>query len=106
MMLILNVSAAGLYPTAELPLFAGSTSKSMHDFRSCFMSHQERGSRPLWSILYDNGSLIANEGATGVSNPYRIRFTEGDRGNQVQVFISRRDRTEERHLLNAVQTCS
>jgi hypothetical protein len=56
-------------------------------------------------MLYDNGSLIANERAAGVSNPYRIRFTEGDRRNQVQVFISRRDSAEERRLLHAVQTC-
>lgn len=97
-------AAASNYP-AEAPVLTGHTEKSVQEFGLCFMTYQERHSRPSWFVLHPDGGRISNEGAARVSNPYWIRFTERDRRNRVQLFMSRADRAEEQALVDAVKRC-
>ncbi len=106
MALLLNVTAAGLTSADDVPLITNGTSKSMHDFSQCFISSQERLARALWIVPNEGGGgSISNDGALGVTNPYRIRFTKGAQGNEVEVFITKGDPAEEQTVLKAAKSC-
>lgn len=104
--LLLWYLGAATSANGDVPLFVGSTPKSVHEFVSCFLLNEDSQSRAVWFVPHEDGGRISNRGAPAVSNPYRIRFTEGARGNQLRVFLSRPDRAEERHLLDAIENCS
>jgi hypothetical protein len=104
--MLLNV-AAQASAVQEAPRVQASTARSMQEFSQCFVSTQERAARPLWIVPNEGGGgRISNDGARGVSNPYRIRFTAGDGGNGVELFLARRDPGEEQALVAAVKGCS
>ena len=100
----MNAASAGL-PLAHTPLLDGSTAKSASDFRSCFVASERKQSHPVSTVPHEDGVRISNEGATGVSNPYRLRFTERDNGNHVQLLIARSDGPEVKPLVEAVKSC-
>jgi hypothetical protein len=105
--LLLNMAASGLQITADQqPLLTRHTSRSVHEFSSCFMASQEKQSRPLWAVPHEDGIRISNAGASGVTNPYLIRFTERDGRNRLAVFMQVRDQAEERALDQAISRCS
>ena len=70
------------------------------------MSAQQEQSRPVWAVLHEDGMRISNAGAPTVSNPYSIRLTEAKMGSRLAVFLSSRDRAEERKLLQTINRCS
>jgi hypothetical protein len=104
--LLLNVAAqAGAVHGP--PLVQASTSRSMQEFTECFASTQRQAARPLWIVPNaGGGGRISNDGAQGVSNPYRIRFTASEGGNGVELFLARRDAGEEQALTAAIKGCS
>ena len=104
-LLLLEMVGSALSPIADAPLVAGSTSKSMHEFESCFVSIQQAQSRPLWLVPHEHGGRISNEGTDGVRNPYQIRFTEAAGHNRIEAFIGRRGEPEERPLVEAIKSC-
>jgi hypothetical protein len=104
--LLLNMAASALTPAGEVPLASNATARSMQEFSRCFMASQERQSRPLWIVPNEGGGgRISNDGAQGVTNPYRIRFTPAGASNEVQLFLAQRDPAEEQALLEAVRGC-
>lgn len=104
--LLLNAAAQAIGSADALPVIEGSTSRSMHEFSRCFITTQERQSRPWWMVPNEGGGgRISNDGAQGVSNPYRIRFTPRGGGNDVELHVARRDPAEEKALAEAVRGC-
>lgn len=104
--LLLSAAAQAVSPAGDAPVVEGGTARSVHEFSRCFASTQERQARPWWMVPNPSGGArISNAGADGVSNPYRIRFTAGSQGNQVQLFLAERDAAEESRLVEAVRNC-
>ncbi len=103
--LLLNAAATAALATAETPLLDGATSKSVTEFGQCFVSAQHSLARPVSLVPYEDGVRISNEGATGVTNPYRIRFTEAASGNRIQVLIGRPNSPEVQPLVKGVKGC-
>ncbi|MBA3526275.1 MAG: hypothetical protein H0T82_05070 [Sphingomonas sp.] len=103
--MIIQSAGPALVPTADAPLIAGSTSKSMHEFGSCFVSIQEAQSRPSWFVPHERGGRISNEGTQGVRNPYQIRFTEADGRTRIEAFIAHRGDAQDRSIADAIKRC-
>ena len=104
-LLLSNSAALEAQAPVEVPVFVGSTSRSIAEFEQCFMSVQASQSMPVWFVLHENGGRFSNEGAAGVSNPYRIRFTERRGRSEVKVFLASPDGSQGR-LLDTVRSCS
>jgi hypothetical protein len=105
--LVLSAAAPGMAAGGDVSVLTQSTSKSMDEFSQCFVAVQERQRRPLWIVANEGGGgRISNAGATGVSNPYAIRFVESSARNEVQLFLARADAGEEQMVVQAVRSCS
>jgi len=102
--LLLQVAAAQGQAGSDAPLLAGSTAKSLHEFAQCFLSVQQKQSRPVWFVLHEDGGRISNEGAPGVSSAYRIRYTERGSRNEIRVFLDRPGGQQD-PLVQAVRSC-
>ena len=102
--ILLNLASVAL-PLAPTPLLDGTTTKSATDFRQCFIAIERQRSHPISLIPHEDGVRISNEGATGVSNPYRLRFTELSQGNRIQLMIGHPDGPEAKPLMEAVKSC-
>ena len=102
--ILLNAAVVAV-PLAPTPLLDGTTAKSASDFRQCFVALERDKSHPVSLVPHEDGVRISNEGANGVSNPYRLRFTERSDGNRVQLVIARSDGPEAKPLVEAVKSC-
>jgi hypothetical protein len=104
--LIMQMTAFGVQAAADQPLLLDQTAVSVQKFASCFMSTQQDQSRPVWAVLHQDGIRISNAGAPQVSNPYSIRVKEDKMGSRLAVFMSFRDKAEEKTLLQSISRCS
>ncbi len=104
-LLVLTAAGVLLSPTADAPLIAGSTVKSINQFESCFVAIQQRQSRPSWFVPNELGGHISNEGTDGVDNPYQVRFTQIGVQMRIEAFIARRGGPEEGAIVDAIQRC-
>ena len=98
-------AAALVAVSADQPLLDGVSAKSSTEFRQCFVAIERQRAHPVSLIPHEDGVRISDEGATGVSNPYRLRFTERSEGNHVRLLIARADGPEAKPLVEAVKSC-
>ena len=103
--LFLHAAASAAAMSPEAPVLTGDTSKSLSDFRQCFAAIEQQHARPISMVPYEDGARISNEGAIGVTNPYRIRFTQGARVNHVQASIAQSGSAEAKTLVDCIKSC-
>jgi hypothetical protein len=104
--ILFHAAASVAMMSPEAPVLTGDTSKSLSDFRQCFAAIEQQHARPISMVPYeDGGARISNEGAIGVTNPYRIRFTQGARVNHVQASIAQSGGAEAKTLVDGIKSC-
>lgn len=102
---VLLLGTAASFSDVPAPVFSGTTAKDLTEFRQCFISAQQAEKRDWWFVPDERGGKFSNDGARGISNPYRVLFRKEGGPNQLRVYMGGSE-LEQRDVVGAVKNCS
>jgi hypothetical protein len=82
--ILLAAATAGIFQPQ--PLVAVNTGKTLDKFGACFTQAQETAGRAWAVAATDEGGSFTDEGASGVTAPYRLQVSKQAAGNSLRLY--------------------